>query len=425
MREAVHRGYTARPLEGDCGRIVVWFRIGKGTRKENLVPIPSLKDRLRKRGFGGASRRTSGVILRFLYFVKEPIVSFSQCMRTQGEAPHPARFMVQPRPTFKFLVGGLIIAATAMIVVRAPVREISAAPVISSHTLFGKPLLALSPKANSIEVLAPSVTHLKSYFKQLGYAWGSGNVTVPRVSLMAFPADMSRVREVNEKKRLFFQSMLPLVLMENEHVLSDRSRMADLFASIDRGTELSPKDASWLDGLVRDYRLSGSPVSNRDELLMRVNAVPLSLALAMAANESGWGTSRFAEEGNNLFGQWTYASGTGLIPRNRPAGTHHEVAVFPDLASSVRSYVKNLNTHSAYAEFRQARAALPSLSSPDAGPTLARSLTRYSERGTAYTEDLVRLIHANGLSRIEGATLDTGLPFSRASRTGKRDAARS
>jgi len=256
-------------------------------------------------------------------------------------------------------------------------------------------------------VQALSVATLESHFDALDYHWERQVGPVPRGRLATFPSDLGAVPEVSQKKRLFFQSMLPLILMENERILSHRARMLHIYATVDRGTAPSAANAEWLTKLGKQYHIADPPFAPdaRAELETRVNAVPLSLALAMAANESAWGTSRFAREGNNLFGQWTFTPGTGLVPKDRPSGERYEVAIFPDLAASVRGYLKNLNTHWAYEDFRRVRTALPNLASPDAGVRLAQSLIRYSERGTAYTDDLVRIIKANGLTRFDSATL--------------------
>ncbi len=312
-----------------------------------------------------------------------------------------------------FIAAGLTVLAATVAVVQAPVAEMNATSP-PHHALFGHTYTHLAPEADSIEVLAPSVTHLRAYFNQLDYGWEQEHLAVPRVALTSFPSDMDEVPEVNEKKRLFFESMLPLVLMETERIASERAHMLALFEKTDRGEALSDLERDWLNQLAKRYKIAEDPMAARAELRLRVNVVPISLALAMAATESGWGTSRFAEEGNNLFGQWTFTPGTGLVPKQRPKGARYEVAIFPDLASSVRAYLNNLNTHWAYKEFRRIRAELPDLAAEDAGIILARSLTRYSERGVSYTDDLVRIIRSNGLARAERAILDAGIPLSRA-----------
>jgi len=315
--------------------------------------------------------------------------------------------MQQSRTTFGLLASGLVIMTTGLVLARVPV-PVADPPV--APPLFST-LYPFEYRNGAVDMHAPSVSKLESQFSALGYQWGHQgahkNGSIPRVRLATFPSDLGLVARVSQKKRLFFQSMLPLILMENERILAHRARMQHIYATVDRGTAPSAADAEWLTQLGKRYQIADQPFAPeaRKELETRVNTVPLSLALAMAANESAWGTSRFAREGNNLFGQWTFTPGTGLVPKNRPSGKRYEVAIFPDLAASVRGYLKNLNTHWAYEEFRRTRTALADLSSPEAGTRLARSLTRYSERGTDYTDDLVRIIKANGLTRFDAATL--------------------
>jgi Bax protein len=252
-----------------------------------------------------------------------------------------------------------------------------------------------------------SVSHLKDTFARLGYRWDDVFAAVPRVRVSAFPSDLGQVNRTVERKKLFFQSVVPLILLENERVLKERQWLTDILARVDAGAPVAAYERAWLKALAERYDVDGQPLDPkpRAELLQRVNAVPPSLALAMAALESGWGTSRFVGEGNNLFGQWTFRPGTGLVPLRRPKGASYELAVFPDLSSSFRAYLHNLNTHWAYKTFRAKRAELSSLDAPGAAETLAQSLLRYSTRGSAYTADVVRVIRRNHLTRFDHATL--------------------
>ena len=147
------------------------------------------------------------------------------------------------------------------------------------------------------------------------------------------------------------------------------------------------------------------PADNLALLIRRVDVIPPSLALAQAAEESGWGTSRFARQGNAIFGQWTTADGPGLVPRERDEDKDHKVRIFGKLIDSVRAYMLNLNTHRAYRELRRARAALRRAGEPLNGHTLARFLHRYSERGADYVSAIRTMIEANGLDRLDDARL--------------------
>jgi Bax protein len=259
----------------------------------------------------------------------------------------------------------------------------------------------------ALQVTPRTVSHLKAAFARIGYDPDDLTAAVPRLRVRVFPGDLGKVARTVERKHLFYQSLLPVILLENERVAKERAWFEDILARHDAGLPVTAYERAWLRALADRYGVRAPALSDtgRAALLKRVNVVPPSLALATAALESGWGTSRFAGEGNNLFGQWTFRPGTGLVPLDRPDGAHYELAVFPDLSASFRAYLHNLNTHWAYARFRDSRAQAASLDTPDAAIALARSLERYSTRGDAYTADLVRIIRRNNLFRFDRATL--------------------
>lgn len=259
-----------------------------------------------------------------------------------------------------------------------------------------------------VEVDAPTVSHLEAQLASLGYGTDGTFQRVPRVRIGKFPQDISEIAEPEVRKRIFLQTMVPLILMENERILAERARLQELLPLFADGRTPSAYDMAWLIDIKERYEVSGtlwSP-SVRSELLRRVDTVPVSLALAMSAFESGWGTSRFAEVANNLFGHWTFQPGTGVVPLNRLPGRTHELKVFPDLGSSVHAYIMNLNSHWAYEKFRTLREKLARTNTPNAPVQLALSLLRYSERGEAYTHDVARLIRVNRLERFDSARLD-------------------
>jgi Bax protein len=192
--------------------------------------------------------------------------------------------------------------------------------------------------------------------------------------------------------------MRPLLEAENARVLADRQRLQRIAEH--------PADLGWLDrrrlvALAEAYRIEDPELSDSalvDELLLRVDAVPVSLGLAQAAKESGWGTSRFAAEGFNLYGQRCFDPGCGMIPKARKQGLRHELARFDSPSQGVASYLRNLNTHRDYAAFRQLRARLRNDGKPVLGAHLAETLVTYSERGNAYIRDIKQMIRVNGLS---------------------------
>ena len=162
-------------------------------------------------------------------------------------------------------------------------------------------------------------------------------------------------------------------------------------------------DRIWLSRLGKDYGIekpdAGIP-EFLDALLLRVDTVPLSLALAQSAKESGWGTSRFARDGYNLFGEWCFEKGCGLVPQARTAGRSHEVEAFRSPRHSVASYLNNINTHEGYQTFRRERAKQRAASKVLSGTALATYLSQYSERGEAYVEEIRQLIRTNDLESL-------------------------
>ena len=230
-----------------------------------------------------------------------------------------------------------------------------------------------------------------------------GHGEVPRVTLASLPGDLSRIRETAERKAVFFKTVLPLVLQVNEQILEDRKRLWDLNAALKTGTQLSAVDRLWLAVMAARY---GTRRGDVDALLSRHDMVPPSLALAQAATESAWGTSRFVKEGNAMFGEWTFAAKhDGIVPSQRSDGKTHRVRAFSTLYDSVSSYVTNLNKHRAYKEFRAARADMRAKGQTLDGMRLASALHRYSERGAAYVSELHAIISGNDLDLLDGARL--------------------
>ena len=217
--------------------------------------------------------------------------------------------------------------------------------------------------------------------------------------------DFTAYQDVNEKKSAFFDFMLPLIKRENTRIAVLREQLQALSADLDH---LNSDQRQWLADLCNYYDLEvGDPDEMKPEewpikqLLRRVDQVPPSLAMAQAANESAWGTSRFAEQGNNLYGQWCFKKGCGLIPTGRDDGADHEVARFDSPLHSVQRYIHNLNTHAAYRLFRKWRAEQRQQNQSLEGAAAAETLTRYSTRGEAYVEELQAMIRKNELQQYD------------------------
>lgn len=240
---------------------------------------------------------------------------------------------------------------------------------------------------------------LAARFRAVGYDLPSvlaGRRPVPRLLLGRLPADWSAATEGRARKTLFVQTVLPLVLEVNRSILSDRRRLRELAD----GGSANAADKRWIRALAATYR---SGRADPDALLWRVDMVPPSLALAQAALESGWGASRFAAEGNALFGQWTWSPEAGLAPQGRDGEADRQIAVksFPQLLNSVQAYMLNLNRQEAYAEFRRRRSDLRALGLAVSGTHLMPGLTRYSIEREIYVEKVSALIRQNRLHAFD------------------------
>ena len=237
-----------------------------------------------------------------------------------------------------------------------------------------------------------------------------GQAPVPALFLATLPEDLAKVKTVQDRKDLFIGIVLPLILNANSIVLERRARLARLMNE-DLET-LSTSDRRWLLRLARLYRVVETEAKISDlhpqalaRLFRRVDAVPVSMALAQSAAESGWGRSRFARRGNALFGQWTWDEDAGLVPGDRDEGRTHAVRAFSRLGNSVRAYVHNLNISQHYRAYRSARERLRSDGAPDGtwGHELIGYLDKYSEEGTNYIEKIRSIIRVNQLGDFETA----------------------
>lgn len=253
----------------------------------------------------------------------------------------------------------------------------------------------------------PTVDGLQDAFKTAGYdldAVRKGVLAVPRLELADLPRDLPDVKDVETRKTLFLKVALPLVLEANRHISGQRSRLQLIADKTAAGETVPPDLQGWLSEVANRYRV---PPDRLDLLLRRVDVVPPSLALAQAAAESGWGTSRFALEGNAIFGQWTSGDGKGLVPLDRPEGRSYKVRAFDRLIDSFQAYLLNLNTHRAYKGFRIKREEMRKSGEGLDGYKLADTLVAYSELGQEYVDLLQTIIRVNELSPLDGARLGT------------------
>ncbi len=213
--------------------------------------------------------------------------------------------------------------------------------------------------------------------------------------------DFSQYPAGSERKEAFFGYFLPLVEQRNQEILQTRERVKEWS---ERADSLSSREEREL--LELGSRLNISEFDPQNEthwnlLLRRLDKVPPSLALAQAANESAWGTSRFSLEGYNYFGQWCFTKGCGIVPSSRDTGKTHEVASFGTPRQSVESYMQNLNRHNAYKDLRLIRERLRDQGEPITGVALAAGLEQYSERGEEYIKELRSMIRYNELDQYD------------------------
>ena len=211
--------------------------------------------------------------------------------------------------------------------------------------------------------------------------------------------DFTQYQDVRQKKTAFFDYMLPMVAESNRQTLAQRAEIEVLAAR----SELSATERKKLSQFARQYGLQAEQKDAQlvQKLLLRVDTIPASLALSQAAIESAWGTSRFAVQGNNLCGQWCYQKGCGLVPLRRNAGSNHEVAKFASVASSVNAYMRNINTHRAYADLRANRAQLRDAEKQVTGHLLAENLLHYSELREVYVHEVQAVIRINKLAQYD------------------------
>ena len=244
-----------------------------------------------------------------------------------------------------------------------------------------------------------SAATIKQLFEDTGYNLQDvrKKKLVKPVALTLLPQEIKMIENVKKRKEFFIQIVLPLIIQENNNIRLDRKTLFNIINK-SNNTALEKK---WLEKKYKQYGVNSRDLS---VLKIRMDEIPTSLAIAQAAKETGWGTSRFAQEGNALFGQWTW-SGEGLKPKKAEEGKGHKVMKFNVLQASVRAYQRNLNTHSTYNDFRKARAEFRDLNKPLDSIELSTHLNKYAETGNQYVEVLQKIITQNKLKDFDDAKL--------------------
>ena len=220
---------------------------------------------------------------------------------------------------------------------------------------------------------------------------------VKPIYLSQLPKDLNQLKNAKKKKNTFIKIDMPLILDENNKILENRKK---LFKILSKSTN-SMGEKRWLKRRFKEYGIKKGDIT---ELKVRMDIIPASIAIAQAAKESGWGTSRFALEGNAMFGQWTWSK-NGIEPTDKSKNQDHKVLKFSMLRSSVKAYKNNLNTHRGYREFREKRAELRKNNKKISGLKLVNYLHNYAATGKNYIKILKRTIDQNGLTDFDDAAL--------------------
>ena len=214
----------------------------------------------------------------------------------------------------------------------------------------------------------------------------------------SLPEDFLELEPARLKKSLFIKTILPIIFLENEKVLLERKKILEWWTETD-GEQIKKEFwPEWLKKISQKYLFDGENMGN---LLMRIDIIPISLALSQAAVESGWGSSRYAREGNAMFGQYTYDAKSGLVPKNRSEEKTFLIKKFLTLSDSVESYIRNLNTHNAYSDFRKLRKNLRMNGESISGDLLSEKLLNYSERRELYIGDIKEVMKTNNFIKFD------------------------
>ena len=244
-----------------------------------------------------------------------------------------------------------------------------------------------------------SASTIEELFKSTNYSLDDvrKNKLVKPISLTLLPTEITKIENVKKRKDLFIQIILPLVIAENNNIKLDRKK---LFTILNKNKN-STAEQNWLNSKFKQYGVISKDLPT---LKVRMDEIPTSMIIAQAAKETGWGTSRFAQEGNALFGQWTW-SGEGIKPANADKDTTHKIMKFNVLQASVKAYQRNLNTHSSYRDFRSARAEMRDNGEKLDSTALTEHLDSYAETGKEYVKILQQIIRQNNLEDFDDAKL--------------------
>lgn len=216
--------------------------------------------------------------------------------------------------------------------------------------------------------------------------------------------DLRKIEDTSQRKQAFVDQLMPLIEQKNQALIQLRQELNQARAQLADEQPLTHVQQKRIERLSRRYKVEVEPPitpSDINTLLRRLDALPPSMVLAQAAKESGWGTSRFARQGNNLFGQWCYTKGCGLVPKNRNSGARHEVQKFSGVEDAINAYYRNINTHQTYRDVRTRRAQARQKNAELSGLDLINGLNGYSSRGEVYVQELAQLIRYNDFDKLD------------------------
>jgi Bax protein len=257
----------------------------------------------------------------------------------------------------------------------------------------------LEENNSEINLVRYTTSEIDTLFKEVNYNLKDIRETklVKPIDIGLLPKEIKSIGNTKKRKDMFIKIVLPLIVKENNKIRVDRKRLFTILNK-NSNTDIEKK---WLEKKYKQYGVRKNDLST---LKIRMDEIPVSLAIAQAAKETGWGTSRFALKGNALFGQWTW-SGDGLKPKNADEGKDHKVMKFHSLRLSVRAYLRNLNTHSTYKNLRKVRTELRNQNRSLDSLILSKYLDKYAETGSQYIEVLQKIIKQNNLKDFDEARL--------------------
>ena len=378
--------------------------------REQLVHLAKLYGVVEIKSYARSSKRLTISQLELLLIknhIKLPVNRSSDKAIAKQELKENSIRNVYLSFAFIFLIGCFI---TVRPYIKSIVNEVKftyvaeeykSAELKKSNKKLKKKIETVKPEIeqeydNTVSLNAETTSNL---FDDLGYdlkGVRAGQKVKP-IYLTKLPKDLKALGDTKKKRELFIKIVLPLILDENDKITQDRKK---LFKILGKNFN-TPGERIWLKRRFKEYKIDDQDLS---KLKMRMDIIPVSLALAQAANESGWGTSRFALEGNALFGQWTWSK-KGISPKNKDPNKSHKVLQFQILKASVRAYKNNLNTHNAYQEFREARAQLRQEDKIIDGFELAKYVKNYAAIGEKYVAILEDIIEKNSLTDFDKANL--------------------